>query len=175
MHQPIHTPHRQSTQRPTRPASGIHKFPRQSSHHKPIHQRHACRASPHKCMPRKLPQIHTPTDARRRTGPRRRCRRIDVDADTQTLLQHRCNRRPDAVAAPCQFAIGQARQTGSDQTKLDQVRPDRTRPDQVSDMPSTEPDGTGSGHDLTGRVPDRTRTGSVRQQLNRPGIRQAII
>ena len=26
---------------------------------------------------------------------------------------------------------------------------------------------------MTGRVPDRTRTGSVRQQLNRPGIRQA--
>ena len=40
----------------------------------------------------------------------------DVDADAPTLMQHRCNRRPDADAAPCQSAIG----TG-------QV-PDRIRP-----------------------------------------------
>ena len=72
--------------------------------------------------------------------------------------------------------------TGSDQTGLDQVRPDRTRPDQASERTESGHTRssharqavtrqaayrTGTGHDLTGRVPDRTH------RISPPAIEQA--
>ena len=97
---------------------------------------------------------------------------VDVDADAQTLMQHRCSRSP----IPVHNWTGQDRQDQIEpgKTGLDQVRPDRTRPDQVSDRPRTEPDGTGTGHDLTGhcqtgRIQDQIEPDQTRQNQIRPG------
>ena len=105
----MHQPYTALTLIPTRPATGFHTFPRQTSHHKPIHQRH----SP--------TDTHTNTTHKHSTQsrPRRRCRRIDVDADdTSTLSQPRLRRQLDRPG------IRQAAyRIRPNQTRLDQTRP----------------------------------------------------
>ena len=92
-------PHKRTTATPIHP-------------HKPIHQRHRSHI-PHSTnththtasTPIQPPQKHTPT--RRSPGP-------PTLTLTLTPMTYRRCCSTDAVAAHCQFAIGQARQTGSD-------------------------------------------------------------
>ena len=99
------------------------KSPRPYNPHKPIHQRHC--PQPHTPQIPRQYSLHKHTQTHSTQSRPRRCRALDadVDVDTQTLLQHRCSRSPDALAATHRSAIGQARQTGSDQTKPDKIRP----------------------------------------------------
>ena len=138
--------------------SGLHTSPRQSSHHKPIHQRHSPPNlhvhTTHKpihqrhCPQPHTPQIHTPQIPRQyslhkhiqppqtQTPTHRHIRRraapdvvdaldADVDADTQTLLQHRCSRSP----IPVRNWTGQADRIRL-KTRQDRIRPktDQARP-----------------------------------------------
>ena len=165
MYQPYTAP----TLTSTRPATGLHTSPRQSSIHKPIHQRHSPpnlrantthkpihqRHSPH--IPHST-NTHTHTASTNTYSLHKNTRpldaspptdvdavdALDVDADAQTLLQHRCSRSPDALAATHRSAIGQARQTGSGHTK-----PDRTG--------SGRPFTIEQARHQTGRVQDQTR------------------
>ena len=114
----MHQPYTALTLNSTRPATSLHTFPRQSSHHKPIHQRHSPtdtrantatqnqstndhRHTPihahHRYRAHTAPQTrnshrHTApqTPTRRRTGP------VDV-VDALTLTQHRRCRGPASV------------------------------------------------------------------------------
>ena len=96
MHQLYRHTHTISTPFSTRPASGFHTSPRQSSHRKPIHQRHCPHPQPHtrhefrahtaphtttqppqtptpiqppQTHAHTAPQTHTPTQPHRRTRP----------------------------------------------------------------------------------------------------------
>ena len=122
------------------------QIPRQSSPHKPIHQRHCPHPQtqiPHSTntTPIQLPQTHTapqtPTTIRRHprdARPPRRCRRTAKRCHTPTLTQHQCTRnwtgRTDRISPyktrqdQATAAIEPARyQTGQVQ---DQIRQDQT-------------------------------------------------
>ena len=125
MHQPYTAP----TLTSTRPATGFHTSPRQSSIHKPIHQRTTL-STHHKyhhthstnTTPIQPPQTHTastPTQTHSTQG--RPDVDVDVDADALDVDAVAPTLQPDAVAAR-QSAIGQARQTGT-RTRQDRIRP----------------------------------------------------
>ena len=137
----MHQPYTALTLNSTRPATSLHTFPRQSSHHKPIHQRHSPtdtrantatqnqstndhRHTPihahHRYRAHTAPQTrnshrHTApqTPTRRRTGP---ADVVDVDA-APTLSQ----------PLPVRNWTGQA----PGRIRLNQTRPNRIRPSQI--------------------------------------------
>ena len=143
MYQPYTAP----TLTPTRPATGLHTFPRQTTLHKPIHQRHrphiphTTDTTLHKythpySLHKHIQPPQTPTDAHTsQPRPPSLSMQLDIDVD----------RRPDALAATHQSAIGQARQTGSGHTK-----PDRTG--------SGRPFTIEQARHQTDRVQDQTRS-----------------
>ena len=135
----IHQPYTALTLISTRPASGLHTSPRQTSLHKPIHQRHSSTDT----TPIQPPQTHATTHRHIRCRPP-----TDV-VDAQTLMpsQHRCRRRvrnrtdqADRIRPRTRNRTSQAPDrpsTGSDWTKSGirqaayRIRPDQTKPDRT--------------------------------------------
>ena len=138
MHQLYRHTHTISTPFSPRPASGLHRYTRQSSHRKPIHQRHrptdtraqpATQTNPPTTLPHRYhtPQIPQPYSLHKhhttihthhnRTAPQThatQARPTDADVvDAPTLSQHRRRRSS---------AIGQARR---------RIRPHKTGQDQA--------------------------------------------
>ena len=107
----MHQPYTALTLNSTRPATGLHTFPRQSSHHKPIHQQP------------QIPHPYSPTNTRRHRYTRPYCPpdthttqprppTLTLTPTHSTLTRRQATPYPDVDAASAPFrtsAIGQAR------------------------------------------------------------------
>ena len=152
-----------------RPASGLHTSPRQSSHHKPIHQRHgptdtrAHTAPTNQSTNDTVPQIphpYCPTNAQppTRRRPRRRCRRIAKRCHTSTLTPS----RPPPVSYLRNWA---SRAPGRPRTESDRTGSSQIRLGQ--DMHTIQP-ARQTGHNLTDQVQDQTGSDQTGSDQARP-------
>ena len=138
----------------TRPATGFHTSPRQSSIHKPIHQRHCPTHStdsapilPHKHTAIQPPQTHSPTNTPS-TTTHRHTRRRPPPTQTLTPMTHPTLTHSQAGCSRSPLPVRNSTGRAQDQTRPSQTRPIRIRPyqtarnqiGQASDSPHTGSD-----------------------------------
>ena len=183
MHQPYTAP----TLTSTRPATGLHTSPRQSSHHKPIHQRH----SPHTQTPRPYTlhkyHNHTAPHTTRHTASTNTQTHstqgrpdvdavdaLDVDAVAQTFSPPQAGLQSGlqaghAVAAPMHSQLTASPQLDRPD-RQDQAIQNQTGQDQATHSQLNRP-GT---RQATYRIrPDQIRPSQTRPNQTRSDIRQA--